>query len=123
MRPKLDGGLIVVSGSSSGTTCVAFSAERIDKGNLDIQPFGVFVFPSGASTGMALVHHGGWLNRTTPLPADFNQIASTCSTGSYFFSRPPEGKTSGTLDELSDGHRAAFDRVVNYLTGSGSSTT
>ena len=121
MRPKVDGGLIVVSGSSSGMTCVVFSAERVDKGNLDIQPFGVFVFPSGALDPMALLHHGGWVGRTTPLPADFYSIASACSTGSYFFARPPEGKTSGTLEELADGHRQAFVRVVDYLKASGSS--
>ena len=121
MRPKLDGGLIVVSGSSSGMTCVVFSAERVDRGNLDILPFGVFVFPSGATAPMALLHHGGWIGRTTPLPADFNSIASSCSTGSYFFARPPEGKTSGSLEELADGHRQAFERVVDYLNASGSS--
>ena len=39
-------------------------------------------------------------------------------TGSYFFARPPEGKTSGALDELTRGHKYAFDRVVSVLSGS-----
>ncbi len=96
MRPKLDGGVMVVSGSSSGTTYLMFGAERVDPPNVDIHPFGVAVFPSGASTGVAVVHHGGWVKRTTPLPPDFTDIASSCSTGSYVFSCPPEGKTSGS---------------------------
>lgn len=117
MQPKLDGGVWVVSGSSSGVTYLMFGAERIDKpaDSLDIQPFGVAVFSSGASTGMALVHHGGWLDPSVRLPADFAQIASSCSTGSHFFSRPPEGKTSGSVDELGPGQKGAFDHILRTL--------
>jgi len=119
MRQKLDGGVIVVSGSPSGVTYLMFSAERVDPpDDLDIQPFGVAVFSSGASTGMALIHHGGWLDRTTPLPDDFVSVTRSCSTGSYFFARPPEGKTSGSLDELGMGHKLAFERIVSTLSGS-----
>ena len=119
MRPKLDGGVMVVSARSSGVTYLMFGAERVDPPDeLDIQPFGVAVFSSGASTGMALIHHGGWLDRTTRLPNDFWSVASSCSTGSYFFARPPEGKRSGSLDELGTGHRLAFERIVVALSGS-----
>lgn len=118
MRPKLDGGVMVVSGSPSGVTYLMFSAERVDPPNeLDIQPFGVAVFSSGASTGIALIHHGDWPKRTTPLPDDFWNVARSCSTGSYFFARPPEGKTRGSLDELGPGHKGAFDRIVLTLSG------
>jgi hypothetical protein len=118
MRAKLDGGLWVVSGSSSGVTYMMFGAERVDlpADSLDIQPFGMAVYSSGASGGMALIHHGGWISRSAALPTDFGSIASSCSSGSYFFSRPPEGKTSGTLDELSPGHKVAFDRILAALT-------
>lgn len=115
MRPKLDGGVMILSGSSSGTTYLMFGAERVDAPDVDIHPFGVVVFPSGASTGMAVVHHGGWVERTTPLPSDFTDIASSCSTGSYFFSRPPERKTSGSLDELGQGQRGAFESIMSSL--------
>jgi hypothetical protein len=117
MRPKLDGGVWVVSGSSSGVTYLMFGAERVDKpaDSLDIQPFGIAVFSSGASAGMALIHHGGWLDRSVRLPQDFGAVASSCSTGSYFFSRPPEGKTSGSLHELGPGHKAAFERILSNL--------
>ena len=119
MRPKLDGGVMVVSASTSGVTYLMFGAERVDPpAELDIQPFGVAVFSSGASSGMALVHHGGWLERTTPLPGDFSSVASSCSTGSYFFARPPEGKTSGSLDELGTGHKLAFERILTALSSS-----
>ncbi len=107
----------MASGSSSGVTYLMFGAERVDlpANSLDIQPFGVSVFSSGASTGMALIHHGGWVDRSIQLPDDFRAIASSCSSGSYFFSRPPEGKTNGSLDELSAGHKAAFERIVSSL--------
>jgi len=120
MRPKLDGGVIVVLGSSSGVTHLMYGAERVDRraGELDIQPFGIVVFSSGASTGMALIHHGGWLGRTTPLPNDFWSVASSCSTGSYFFASPPEGKTSGSLDELGIGHKLALEELRKALSGS-----
>ena len=120
MRPKLDGGVWVASGSSSGVTYLMFGAERVDipEDAVDIQPFGVAVFPSGASTGMALIHHGGWPDRTVQLPDDFGTVTDSCATGSYFFSQPPEGKTSGSLDELSVGQRNAFDRIVGSLSGS-----
>ncbi|MFI5168085.1 MAG: hypothetical protein ACHQQS_15870, partial [Thermoanaerobaculales bacterium] len=118
MRAKLDGGVMVVSGSTSGTTYVMFGAERVDPpvSKLDIQPFGIVMFSSGAAPGMAVIHHGGWPQRSTPLPADFFSVASSCSTGSYFFARPPEGKTSGTLDELGPGHKGAFEKIVRALT-------
>jgi hypothetical protein len=122
MRDKLDGGIMILSASSSGSTLAVFSAERIDKGNLDIQPFGLFVRSSGADATMALVHHGGWLDRTTPLPGDFWSIASTCSTGSYFFAKPPEGKVSGSLDELTAPHRDAYGRIVDYYSSESSAT-
>jgi hypothetical protein len=95
-----------------------FGAERVDlpADAVDIQPFGIAVFSSGASTGMALIHHGGWPQRTTPLPSDFGTVASACSTGSYFFARPPEGQTSGSLSELGPGQKAAFDRILRSLT-------
>lgn len=117
LRPKLDGGVWVASGSSSGVTYLMFGAERVDlpANSLDIQPFGVAVFPSGASTGMALIHHGGSFDRTVQLPGDFRTIASSCSTGSYFFSQPPEGKTSGSLDDLGAGHKAAFQSILSSL--------
>jgi hypothetical protein len=119
MRDKLDGGVMVVSGSSSGVTYLMFAGERVDPpAELDIQPFGVAVFSSGASTGMALIHHGGWLDRTTPLPEGFWSVARSCSTGSYFFARAPEGKTSGSLDELGTGHKLAFKRILAALSGS-----
>jgi hypothetical protein len=117
MRPKLDGGVWVASGSSSGVTYLMFGAERVDvpAGSLDIQPFGMVVFSSGASTGMALIHHGGWMDRSVPLPPDFTAVASSCSTGSYFFARPPDGKTSGSLDELGPGQKAAFEHILRSL--------
>ena len=123
MRSKLDGGVMVMLGSSSGVTQLMYGAERVDKpaGELDIQPFGMTVFSSGASTGMALIHHGDWIDRTTPLPPDFWRVASSCSTASYFFANPPEGKTSGSLDELGPGHKYAFEKISLALSGSSSS--
>lgn len=117
MQPKLDGGVWVVSGSSSGVTYLMFGAERVDRpaDARDIQPFGIAVFPSGASTGMALIHHGGWIDRSVRLPDGFGSLASSCSTGSYFFARPPEGKSSGSLEDLGPGHKAAFQRILSSL--------
>ena len=64
---------------------------------------------------MAVIHHGGWPERSTPIPTDYFDVVESCQTGSYFFARPPEGKTSGSLDELSHGQRGAFEVVVRAL--------
>ena len=123
MVPKLDGGVIVLSGSASGTTIVMFGADRIDQpvDMRDIHPFGMGVFPSGSSDGMAIIHHGGWLERSKPLPDDFWKIANSCNTASYFFSNPPEGATSGTLDQLGTGYRLAFEKIASVFSGSSGS--
>ncbi len=123
MGPKLDGGVMVLSGSASGVTIVMFGADRIDKpvDKLDIHPFGMAVFPSGSSDGMAIIHHGGWMDRSKPLPDDFWSVANSCNTASYFFANPPEGATSGTLDQLGTGYRLAFERIASVFSGSGGS--
>jgi hypothetical protein len=95
-----------------------FGAERVDPPELDIHPMGIAVYSSGASTGMIIIHHGRWVGRTTTLPADFWNVVPACSTGSYFFARPPEGKTAGSLDELGPGQKFAFQRIVAALSGS-----
>jgi hypothetical protein len=119
MRQKLDDGVMLASGSPSGVTYLMFCAERVDPpDDLDIQPFGIAVFSSGASIGMALILHGGWPDRTTPLPNDFRSIACSSSTRSFFFAKPPEGKTIGSLDELRLGHKLALVRIVAILSGS-----
>ena len=42
LKPKLDGGVMVLSGSASGATYLMYGAERIDTpvAQVDIQPFG-----------------------------------------------------------------------------------
>ena len=117
LHSKLDGGVFIVSGSSSGMTFLMYGGERVDYPDnaVDIQPFGAVVTPSGAGPTMAVIHHGGWPERSIDLPADYVQVMSGCSAGNYFFARPPEGKTSGSLDELSDGQRFAFERIVGAL--------
>ena len=123
MRPKIDGGVVVLSGSSSGNTIVMFGADRIDRpvDKSDIHPFAMAVLPNGATGGMAIIHHGGWIERSRTLPDDFWAVANSCQTASYFFARPPEGVTSGTLDQLDTGYRLAFDRVVAALSNSSGS--
>ena len=117
LHPKLDGGVFILSGSASGSTFLMYGAERIDYPDnaVDIQPFGAIVSPSGASPTMAVIHHGGWPERSIELPPDYVEVMSGRSAGNYFFARPPEGKISGSLDDLSDGQRFAFERIVKAL--------
>lgn len=117
LRPKLDGGVMVLSGSASGTTYLMYGAERVDApaDSIDIQPFGIAVFPAGAGPYMAVVHHGGWPDRSVPVPSDYWNVMSSCATGSYFQAHPPEGKTNGTLDELSHAQRGAFEIIFTAL--------
>ena len=111
---------MVLSGSSSGATIVMFGADRIDApvDKLDIHPFGMIVLPAGAVGGMAIIHHGGWIDRSKPLPDEYWQVAKSCNTGSYFFANPPEGVTSGTLNQLGTGYRLAFEKVAAALSSS-----
>ena len=117
MKPKLDGGVVVISGSAPGVRYAMFAADRVDApvSKIDIQPFAVAFFPDGTESGLIIVHHGGTISRSVELPQDYQKVVSSSGANSYFYSRPPEGKTSGSLSELGEGYKAAFDDLVTYL--------
>ena len=70
--------------------------------------------PALALGGM-LVHHGDWDGRSEMPPQGFWEIVEESGVGNYFLANPPSDRTSGTLADLSSGHRAAFYRAVHLL--------
>jgi hypothetical protein len=121
MRPKLDGGVIVVSGSAAGTCYVMFGAERADfpANEVDLQAFAVAVYPDGQTSGLAMVHHGGTVSRSICLPSDYQAIVSSSAPNGYYYENPPEKRLSGSLESLSVRQRSAFEHIVAYVSGSG----
>ena len=117
LRSKLDSAIMVSTISPQGVAYLAFSADRVDlkTESIDIEPFAIAMpFGEPPTTGLFL-HHGTWPDRTVAAPDGLLEAIDQSGIGNYFLSHPPEGKVSGRLDELSRGHRGAFDALVGRL--------
>jgi hypothetical protein len=113
-RVKVDSALVIAAPTSTGGTYLAYSANRIDyrARAVDIEPLGLIVHSTGASSSAVFLHHGTWPNRTDYPPSSvWNELAAS-SIGDYFLTHPPNGVSEGTLDQLPKGHRGAFDAVI-----------
>ncbi len=115
LMPKLDAVMVVAQPTSTGGVYLMLNPLRIDGEEVDQQPFGVIVSSTGASSSGVWADHGPWSGRTVPLPADFWDVVNASSIGSYYCARPPDGVREGTLDQLSGGHRGAFEWITNLL--------
>jgi hypothetical protein len=115
LRAKIDSAVLIAAQTSTGGTYLAYSANRVDGEDIDVQPFGLIYHSTGPGQYGVFIHHGNWKERTTPVPAGFTEYVSRSGIGGYFMTRPPDGLLSGALDQLPPGHPGAFQAVINQL--------
>lgn len=116
-RQKVDSAVVVAAPTSTGGAYLAYSANRVDYRDqkIDIEPFGLIVHSTGASSSGVFLHHGDWDGRTESPPDGFWEVASRSGIGDFFRASPPEGLRQGDLDQLPKGHRGAFDAIVHAI--------
>lgn len=115
---KIDSAMVIVSGSEAVQTVAVWNNFRVDERpqSIDEHPFAVIlisgsVFPSGS-----IVDHGDWPGRTSPITPEMSAHIHSSGIGDYFLANPPEGVSSGSLEELSDGKKEAFVHCLKSLT-------
>lgn len=114
-REKCPMAVRIVSGSSSNRAAVLYNFRRVDGDFIDEHPFCFLIISGSYAVSGSFIDHGDWVGRTTPIPKDFISQIESSSVGSFLGANPPEGKTSGSLDELQGSDTLAFDRVIYYL--------
>ena len=116
-RKKVDSALLISAPTSTGGTYLAYSANRIDFRDraVDIEPFGLIVHSTGASTSAVFLHHGDWEGRSENPPATFWDDVSRSGIGYYYHTNPPGGLREGALDQLPKGHRGAFEALIGEI--------
>lgn len=117
LRDKVDSALVVNEPTSTGGRYLVVSALRPDPSDdaIDIEPFGLIVHSTGASSSGVFLHHGEWEGRSQSAPPDFWQGVQQHGVGDYFLTKPPSGLMTGSLAESPLEHRGAFDAVVGAL--------
>lgn len=116
-RDKVDSALLISAPTSTGGTYLAFSASRVDLKDraIDLEPVGLIVHSTGASTSAVFLHHGDWDGRTESPSRDFWGEISRSGIGEYYCANPPGGLRQGGLEQLPKGHRGAFDALVREI--------
>ena len=116
-RERIDSAIVVSTPTSTGGVYLAYSANRVDLKDrrIDIEPFGLIVHSTGPSTSGVFLHHGNWPGRTAEAPESFWDLVKESGIGDYFHSNPPDGRREGTIDQLSIGHRGAFDALIREI--------
>lgn len=116
-RTKIGSALVISGLTSTGGTYLYIGANRLDQpaGAIDIDPFGVVVHSSGPGADGVLICHGSWKGRTQKMPPTFWDEVDRSGVERYYGSRAPEEQTSGTLDQLPEGHAGAFRNIVTKL--------
>ena len=117
LRAKIDSAVVVSAPTSSGGTYLVYSANRVDRkaAQIDIQPFGLIVHSSGPGSSGVFLQHGNWDGRSESPPSGFWEGVDSSGIGDYFLANPPQGLREGTLDQLTKGHRGAFDAIVGEI--------
>jgi hypothetical protein len=117
LREKIGVALMIGTPTSTGGTYLVFSAHRVDyrARAIDIEPFGAIVHSTGPGPSGVFVHHGSWADRTRAAPAGFWEEIKRSGVDNYFLANPPNGLTSGTLAQLPNGDRGAFDAIVRQI--------
>ena len=116
-REKIDSAVVIASGTTSGVTYLVYDNLRVDVNDdaIDHDPFGIVVYSTGASPRGMLLHHGDWDGRTEQPPDSFWDYVRDSGIGDYFYTNPPSGQSTGTLENLPNGHRGAFEAVVERI--------
>lgn len=114
---KTDSFLAITSPTSTGGTYLVCSANRVDSKDMkiDIEPFGLIVNPTGASSWALSVHHGNWDGRSERPPDEIWGAIEHSGIGDYYLTATPSSKHEGTLDELPKGHRGSFDAAIKAI--------
>ncbi len=118
LRNKLPSAMLMWERRSSSSVFLVFNNIRLDhKDNaLDQEPFGIVVNALGASTYGIFIHHGDWLNRTTPITPEVQKILESTSLGNYFPLYEVPQSSSGSLTDLKNtSHEWAFKKMINKL--------
>ena len=116
-RAKMDSALVIAAPTSTGGTYLAYSAHRIDHKDraVDIEPLGLIVHSTGASSSAVFLHHGDWPGRTDHPPSSVWDEVARSTVGDYYKTNPPDGLFKGTIDQLPRGHRGAFDALISQI--------
>jgi hypothetical protein len=116
-RKKIDSAVMITAPTSTGGTYLVYNNLRVEQKEkaIDQHPFAIIVHSTGPSPSGILIHHGKWEGRTTKAPEVFWNYVNESGVGNYFYTNPPNGLSSGTLDELPDGHRDAFEKIINRI--------
>jgi hypothetical protein len=114
---KVDSVIAVASPTSSGGTCLLFNALRVDEPArlVDQEPLGLFLRSTEENSTGVLVHHGSWDDRSWKASSELWRGVAESGIGNYFLTNPPEGRHSGTLEELPRGTAGALDHVLKAL--------
>ena len=116
-RVKMDSALVIAAPTSTGGTYLAYSAHRVDLHDraIDIEPLGLIVHSTGASSSAVFLHHGNWPGRTDHPPSSVWDELAGSTVGDYFLTNPPDGLRAGTINDLPRGHRGAFDALITEI--------
>ncbi len=118
LRNKLQSAMLMWERTNSSSVFLVFNNIRLDQkdNSLDQEPFGIVVNSSGASTYGIFLHHGDWLNRTTPITPEVRKILDSTSLGNYFPLYEVSQNSSGSLTDLKNtSHEGAFKEMINKL--------
>jgi hypothetical protein len=115
LKVQFDSATRIVSGSATGHPTVLYNFRRIDKGSVDEHPFGVLLISGSIAVSSSFLEHGSWANRTTPITSQHAADISGSGIGNYFLSHPVGGLPSGSLAQLSQSDRAAFDQFIGSV--------
>jgi len=117
LRKKVDTAVMIAAPTSTGGTYLVYNNLRVDHkaGAIDQHPFALIVHSTGPSASGMLIHHGKWKERTTNPPKAFWDHVNESGVGNYFYTNPPSGLSSGTLDQLPENHREAFEHIITRI--------
>ncbi len=117
LRKKVDTAVMIAAPTSTGGTYLVYNNLRVDHkaGAIDQHPFTLIVHSTGPSASGMLIHHGKWKGRTTDPPKEFWDHVNESGVGNYFYTNPPNGLSSGIVDQLPEGHREAFERIITRI--------
>ena len=117
LRTKIDSALIITADTSTGGSYLVINSLRVDsKANaIDMEPFGLIINSTGASSSAVFLHHGNWDGRTQEAPSSFWDDVERNGIGNLLSARAPVGQTSGLLEDLSYDHSGAFKNIISEI--------
>jgi len=111
---RADSVLMVASGTPQGTVVWMANVHRVDHkaSGIDQGPFGIVFHGEAPARSGVLVHHGGWVERTTPAPPQFWEALAASGIGNCY---PFSGLPTDTAGPISNPSDATFEAVKSLL--------